>query len=238
MKSIIFCILFLSVLGISAQNRTYYYERIAKVKNGNKSMDSGDGHYLTINNKILYESDENGFSKKKGTVTYMNSNNNRPMYEGTSYLGSNLSYVFNSDYSRLNIHAVDGTIYVYQRKSSPTEGMMRVYESDDSPYNSYSFSNTQQNNSSSNNKTISQKKNRKEKKRNYVMFVKVQNMSAKIFLLYVSMALENLYTIYAVFVAKVLQGIVGTDIKHVLIARDMDISADLVSNMFSVADIK
>ena len=165
MKSIIFCILFLSVLGISAQNRTYYYERIAKVKNGNKSMDSGDGHYLTINNKILYESDENGFSKKKGTVTYMNSNNNRPMYEGTSYLGSNLSYVFNSDYSRLNIHAVDGTIYVYQRKSSPTEGMMRVYESDDSPYNSYSFSNTQQNNSSSNNKTISQKKNRKEKEK-------------------------------------------------------------------------
>lgn len=70
------------------------------------------------------------------------------------------------------------------------------------------------------------------------MFVKVQNMSAKIFLLYVSMALENLYTIYAVFVAKVLQGIVGTDIKHVLIARDMDISVDLVSNMFSVADIK
>lgn len=115
---------------ISAQNnRTFYFERVAIVRNGVKQAASGDGHYLTVNNKILYESDTNGLSMGTSSVNYRNSENNRPLYEGRTTLGSNLSYVFNSDFSRLNIKKVDGTVFVYERKSQPSK--MRVYNTDD-----------------------------------------------------------------------------------------------------------
>ena len=129
--------LFLQILFVSTgiclqanaqNNKTYYYERVAIVKNGTKQAASGDGHYLTFNNKILYESNEKGLSKQTSSVTYINSDNNRPLYEGNTTLGNNLSYVFNSDYSRLNVRELSGTVYVYERKSNPSPSKMRVYE--------------------------------------------------------------------------------------------------------------
>lgn len=111
-------------------NKTYYYERVKIVKNKTPQAASGDGHYLTINQNGLYESDANGNSKRYGFVEYVNSNNNKPLYEGKAYLGSGLSYVFNSDYSRLNLYLSDGTIYVYTRKSAPSSASaVRGYRS-------------------------------------------------------------------------------------------------------------
>ncbi len=121
-----------SAIQISAQNnRTFYFERVAVVQNGTKQSASGDGHYLTVNSKILYESDANGLSMGTSSVKYMNSENNRPLYEGKTALGDHLAYVFNSDFSRLNIKKLDGTVYVYERKSQPSPSKMRVYDKDD-----------------------------------------------------------------------------------------------------------
>ena len=108
-------------------NRTYYYELIALVKNGKRQAASGDGHYLTINKVALYESDGNGISKGKGTVYYMDTENGRPTYEGSAYLGDGLTYIFNSDFSQFNLRTFNGTTYIYQRKSTPTSSRMRVY---------------------------------------------------------------------------------------------------------------
>lgn len=122
----LFCVI--SVRAQLNSNRTYYYERVAIVKNGEKQDASGDGHYLTLNSRILYESDANGSSKGTSSVKYINSNNNMPLYEGNTVLGRELSYVFNSDYSRLNVRKMNGTVYVYERKSQPTASKMRIYE--------------------------------------------------------------------------------------------------------------
>lgn len=121
--------LFATSLHAQTGNKTYYYERVAIVKNGVKQAASGDGHYLTINSRILYESEANGSSKGTSSVKYINSDNNMPFYEGNTALGRNLSYVFNSDYSRLNVRELNGTVYVYERKSQPTAASrMRKYE--------------------------------------------------------------------------------------------------------------
>ena len=131
-------ILFLFALSLTLtkaqSNRVYYYEKVKTVRNGNQQTSSGDGHYLAINNNGLYECNENGGSMSKGFVKYINSNNNKPYYEGNAYLGSNLMYVFNEDYSRLNLHLGDGTIYVYARRQSPSSSAaLRSYSTENVP---------------------------------------------------------------------------------------------------------
>lgn len=131
-KTILLSVFCTSSLFAQTGNKTYYYERVAIVKNGVKQTANGDGHYLTLNSRILYESEANGTSKGTSSVKYINSDNNMPFYEGNTILGRGLSYVFNSDYSRLNVREPNGIIYVYERKIRPTAtSMMRTYESNE-----------------------------------------------------------------------------------------------------------
>ncbi len=113
-----------------SNNHTYYYEKVASVsKDGKRTAAYGDGHYITVNNKQLYESNANGYSLRYGELKYINSNNGFPTYEGNSYLGRGLTYRFAADFSRLNIVLNDGTIAVYQRKNTPNNSNMRKYTS-------------------------------------------------------------------------------------------------------------
>jgi hypothetical protein len=131
--TLILCVLSYLTLWAQLNNKTYYYERVKIVKNKTPQSASGDGHYLTINQNGLYESDAQGNSKRQGFVKYVNSSNNKPLYEGDAYLGKDLSYVFNSDYSRLNLYLANGTIYVYTRKSTPSSSSaLREYSSPNS----------------------------------------------------------------------------------------------------------
>lgn len=129
--SIVYCF---AQLGV---NQTYYYEQIARVsKDGSKTATSGDGHYITKNNIQIYESDANGCSLRYGVLKYTNSNNGLPTYEGDSYLGRNLTYRFNADFSRLNIVLNDGTYLIYTRLNTPDNSNMRKY-STTSPKSGY-----------------------------------------------------------------------------------------------------
>lgn len=129
--AILFAFVFCVAVCWAQNNRVYYYERVKTVRNGQQRPSSGDGHYLAINSNGLYECDRNGSSMSKGFVKYENSNNNRPYYSGKAFLGPNLGYVFNSDYSRLNLHMGDGTIHVYERRQSPSSpSAQRSYNSD------------------------------------------------------------------------------------------------------------
>ena len=121
-------------LQIMAQNQVYYYELEKTVKNGTQSSASGDGHYLAINSQGLYECEAGGSSLGYGFVHYMHSNNGYPTFQGKAYLGSDLSYVFSSDYSRLNLYLDDGTIRVYSRRSSASSASSkRVYKAPETP---------------------------------------------------------------------------------------------------------
>lgn len=109
------------------RNHTYYYERVATVTGGNKTAANGDGHYLTMNSKVLYESNSDGTSRNCGMMHSEGDNNGLHVYGGNSYLGNGLTYFFASDYSRLNVRLYDGTILVYERKSQPNQSRMRQY---------------------------------------------------------------------------------------------------------------
>lgn len=110
-------------------NKTYYYEKVGVIpKGGVRTSASGDGHYLTMNNKQLYESDARGITMSRGSLTYDGIIDGIPTYEGNAYLGNGLLYRFSSDFSRLNVVLYDGTIYIYERKSQANPSKMRQYE--------------------------------------------------------------------------------------------------------------
>lgn len=131
-KNTILILFILCFFNIKAQNnRVYYFERIKIIKNGNQQKANGDGHYLAINSNGLYECDYRGSSMSKGFVKFINTNNNRPYYEGNAFWGQNLIYVFNNDYSRLNLHLGNGTIYVYTSRQSPSSSSaLRSYKTE------------------------------------------------------------------------------------------------------------
>ena len=116
-------------------NTTYYYERVAVVTNGEKSPDNGDGHYITITPKGIYESDHEGNSMGKGYLKKENKYNGHSYYSGNAFLGADLEYAFNGDYSRLNIRNPNGVILVYKATKKPESNeLLRSYAT---PTNNY-----------------------------------------------------------------------------------------------------
>ena len=109
------------------QYQTYYFEKVAEVRNGKKTAASGDGHYLTITKGYLYESTNDGCDLQKGKMEYQGYSTGMYNYDGNGYLGVGLRYFFNSDYSRLNVYLCDGAILVYERKNIGNVSMLRPY---------------------------------------------------------------------------------------------------------------
>ena len=113
----------LSLMGVlfvcRCQAQTYYYERVAIVKNGVKTAASGDGHFITFTSKGCYDSDKDGISENTGFRAYQTLANNILNYYGESYFGS-AHYYFSADRKRLNIKCDnDNRVYVYERRSAP-----------------------------------------------------------------------------------------------------------------------
>ena len=109
-------------------NTTYYFERVAVVINGEKSPDNGDGHYITITPKGIYESDHEGNSMGRGYLKKEDEYNGHSYYSGNAFLGADLEYAFNSDYSRLNIRYSNGVILIYKAtKKSDSNDLLRSY---------------------------------------------------------------------------------------------------------------
>ncbi len=105
-------------LGASAQ--TYYYEKVAEVKNGTKTTAAGDGHFITFTNKGCYDSDIKGFTENNGFLEYKRTVNSIRNYYGDSWFGK-AYYYFSTDLRRLNIKVEStGNVYVYARKTAPS----------------------------------------------------------------------------------------------------------------------
>lgn len=103
--------------GVSAQ--TYYYEKVAEVRNGAKTAASGDGHFITFTDKGCYDSDNKGFTENNGFLEYKRTANGIRNYYGDSWFGR-AYYYFSTDLGRLNVKIESsGNIYVYARKSAP-----------------------------------------------------------------------------------------------------------------------
>lgn len=117
-KSLLFLFLVMGLFPYSIA-QTFYYERVAIVKNGLKQNASGDGHFITFTSAGCYDSDKDGMTENTGFRRFIRVENDIRNYYGDSYFG-NAYYYFNSDYSRLNIkEEISGIIYVYMRKNAP-----------------------------------------------------------------------------------------------------------------------
>ncbi len=116
----------------NGQAQTYYYERVAIVNNGVKTIATGDGHFITFTPKGCYDSDKEGISEGTGFRQYQTSANNIINYYGESYFGS-AHYYFSADRKRLNIKCEsNGMIYVYERRNAPlsiTKSQRRINSS-------------------------------------------------------------------------------------------------------------
>ncbi len=104
----------------TAFSQTYFYKRIKIVKNGQSYDTHDDGHYMTIGENCIYDSDADGFCIGNSNMKYVKTENGIRTYYGNSYYG--LCYCFaSSDYQRLNLR--DGeSIYVYV-KCTPSSGV-------------------------------------------------------------------------------------------------------------------
>ncbi|MBO4263536.1 MAG: hypothetical protein J5871_02500 [Bacteroidales bacterium] len=112
------CFLFLCI-PLAAQ--TYYYERVKIVRNGQVSVDAGDGHYITFNDNGCYDSNKQGMSSGTGFRNYKSFENGIYKYFGKSYFGGDAYYFFSQDRGRLNIKMQEGdVVYVYERKTAPS----------------------------------------------------------------------------------------------------------------------
>ena len=95
------------------------------VKNGNRINKNDDAHYITFNNKGLYESDKNGYQNANSSfVEFIKDQNDLHCYFGNGYYGEN-HYYFSKDYSRLNLKIDNSTTYVYQRVTSSSTNAIR-----------------------------------------------------------------------------------------------------------------
>ena len=114
-------IILMSLCGANSMNAqtTYLYKRVMVVKNGVKTAKNDDAHYITITDNSCYDSDENGYQASGKYLNFTKDENNLHCYYGKCHLGY-AHYYFSADYSRLNIHASDNIIHVYQREPSGT----------------------------------------------------------------------------------------------------------------------
>lgn len=124
MRSILLFITLLSV-SVPLPSQTYFYKRVKIVKNRHEYSVNDDGHYMTIGNNCIYDSDADGFSIGNSNMKYVKTENGIKTYYGQSHFGQ--CYCFASrDFKRLNIED-DGKTYVYVQCAPYSNVALRQY---------------------------------------------------------------------------------------------------------------
>lgn len=99
---------------IIAQTTTLSFKLIRQVTRGVVKDIPHEYLFLTINNKVCYDSDRNGYTVGNGTLKLKNKGEQYWVYEGESFYGQCV-YRIRNDYSKLNVEDVgSGTIYIYE----------------------------------------------------------------------------------------------------------------------------
>jgi hypothetical protein len=131
MKKILFYILLgISFVNVAAQNRApnegqvFYYKQIEVVKNGKKSAGDNTGQFITFTHAGCYDStkDRQSVGNHGGSndiMKYQGLKDNVYIYYGRSYWGNESNYYFFNNFDRLNVHAPDGVVYVYEKIAAP-----------------------------------------------------------------------------------------------------------------------
>lgn len=126
---ILFVLFTLACLSATTFAQTYFYKRIKIVKNGQTYNTNDDGHYVTIGDNCIYDSDADGYCLDNSNMKYIKTKNGIKTFYGKSYYG--LCFCFtSSDFQRLNLKD-DQNIYVYVR-CAPSSKVTHRPSSDES----------------------------------------------------------------------------------------------------------
>lgn len=99
------------IASLTSFSQTYFYKRVKIVDNGVEYNVQDDGHYMTIGNNCIYDSDVDGFCIGNSNMKYIKTENGIRTYYGQTYFGQ--CYCFAArDFKRLNIKD-DNKTYVY-----------------------------------------------------------------------------------------------------------------------------
>ena len=101
------------------EGQTAYYKQTGVVRNNAKTAGDSTGQFITFTHAGCYDSNKQGHDVGNGFLAYKGLQNNLHSYTGRSYWGEASSYYFTADFSRLNVYAPDGLIYVYEKETAP-----------------------------------------------------------------------------------------------------------------------
>lgn len=107
---------------VSAQKRVEYYIHTKTYhKNGSVTVEPGtSGQFITRNGQVCYDSNRDGFSVGNGSLQLTLQNGSTYKYVGSCYYKGECAYTFYDDRGVLNIEDVLGNIYVYKRRTPPS----------------------------------------------------------------------------------------------------------------------
>ena len=114
-----FILYFLCTVQLCAKT-TYYYKMVGKIHNGVRISNVAGGQFITFagNNSICFESNNKGNSVGNGQLVYNNKYGYNDYY-GKSYWGSNTTFRFNDNLSRLNVILENGDVYIFDKTTPP-----------------------------------------------------------------------------------------------------------------------
>lgn len=115
---IFLCLWVFSIVGVSAQKKTYYYRLEKIVTNGVTDTNVDGGQFITfLGGDKCYESDYIGMSVGHGDLRKASSASTK--FSGPSYWGSNTTFTFSADYTTFNVVSSSGSTYYYRRGTAP-----------------------------------------------------------------------------------------------------------------------
>lgn len=117
MKRIIIILSYIMCIVVAVNAQTYYYKMCSYTQGGTTYTNVSGGQFITFQGIMCMETNING--KPCGNGTLQRTAQNKNMYVGSAFWGSNTKFVFNSDRSSLEVTATDGTVYSYKRSNVP-----------------------------------------------------------------------------------------------------------------------
>ncbi len=117
MKRIIIILSYIMCIVVAVNAQTYYYKMCSYTQGGTTYTNVSGGQFITFQGIMCMETNING--KPCGNGTLQRTAQNKNMYVGSAFWGSNTKFVFNSDRSSLEVTATDGTVYSYKRSNAP-----------------------------------------------------------------------------------------------------------------------
>ena len=104
-----------------AQN-VQYYKLTRKIEKGKSSENVTGGQFITFLSDKCFESTKSGVGVNHGTLKRNKSYSNaqQTVYQGSSYWGSNTTFIFNADKSVLNVVLENDDKYIYKRATPPS----------------------------------------------------------------------------------------------------------------------